>query len=517
MGEGVEHLLPQLARARLEQRVGDLDGGVGDRGIQRRLTELGLDALLVGLAQARADVLAELVERVEARLGGEVVVERRELLRLELLDGDGEGRLLAREVGRAVVVRKGDRDGAVLAGRCALELFLEARHEAARAELDHLVAPLAAGEPLAVERAHEVHHDEVAALGGALDGLQAPGALAQPLDLLVDRLVRNRRLALADLELLVLPEHGLRAHADLDGELQRLALARQVAHVEVRLADGHDGGRGDRGAVPRGDRVAHRLVEDCVAADALDDDGGGRLAGAEAGDAHGAAELARGLRDALLDLLGGDLRLDAHARVGELGDGGGDGNGHGRQTTIPSPNAPPARRVGRVRAAWTRRGRRGRRRGGAVGRAARAGAAAARVVALTAGHCGGDGGDGPRRPRASAAPRAAARPGGRAGSAPAPRPGVRGLPHGPARAGWGSARLPSAGRARASDRRRRRGDGRATRRAMAGLDVRHVPVLPQRAREPVRAGTLHRLRHRRRLRGLRGGRRALLPPPPGRL
>ena len=129
---------------------------------------------------------------------------------------------------------------------------------------------------------------------------------------------------------LVLAERGLRAHADLDRELQRLALARQVAHVEVRLADRHDGGRVDRGAVPGGDRVAHRLVEHGVAADALDDDGRGRLAGAEAGDAHGAAELARGLRDALLDLLGGDLRLDADARLGELGDGGGDGNGHGR-------------------------------------------------------------------------------------------------------------------------------------------------------------------------------------------
>ena len=37
-----------------------------DGGVERGLAELGLDALLVGLAQPRADVLAQLVERVEA-------------------------------------------------------------------------------------------------------------------------------------------------------------------------------------------------------------------------------------------------------------------------------------------------------------------------------------------------------------------------------------------------------------------------------------------------------------------
>ena len=40
--------------------------------------------------EALADVGAQLVERVEARLDREVVVERRELLGLDLLDGDRE-------------------------------------------------------------------------------------------------------------------------------------------------------------------------------------------------------------------------------------------------------------------------------------------------------------------------------------------------------------------------------------------------------------------------------------------
>ena len=99
----------------------------------------------------------------------------------------------------------------------------------------------------------------------------------------------------------------------------------QLAEVELRLADRDDRGGVDRGRVPGADRVAHRLVEHGLAADALDDDRRRRLAGAEAGHAHVAAERARGLRDALLDLLGGHLGLDAHARLGQLGDGCGDG------------------------------------------------------------------------------------------------------------------------------------------------------------------------------------------------
>src|SRR5215212_9313468 len=46
-----------------------------------------------------------------------------------------------------------------------------------------------------------------------------------------------------------------------------------------------------------------------------------------AGHPQVAAELARGLRDALLGLLGGHLGLHAHARLGQLGDGRGDGRG----------------------------------------------------------------------------------------------------------------------------------------------------------------------------------------------
>src|SRR3954454_7920569 len=189
VGERVDHLLPPLARARFDERVGDVDRGGGNGGVDRGLAELGVDLGGLRLRQALANVRAQLVERVEAGLGGEVVVEGRQLLGLDLLDRDGELGLPAGQLGRAVVIGEGDRDGALVAGRRARELVLEAGHEAARAELDHLVAPLAAGEGLALERAEVVHDHEVARGGGAVRRLELGAALAQRLDLGVDRLV----------------------------------------------------------------------------------------------------------------------------------------------------------------------------------------------------------------------------------------------------------------------------------------------------------------------------------------
>ena len=87
-------------RAGLDQRLGHLDGRGADGGVDRGLAELGLDLALLRLGEALADVLAQLVERVEAGLGGEVLVELGQLLGLDLLDRDRELGLLAGEVGR---------------------------------------------------------------------------------------------------------------------------------------------------------------------------------------------------------------------------------------------------------------------------------------------------------------------------------------------------------------------------------------------------------------------------------
>ena len=150
-----------------------------------------------------------------------LVVERRQLLGLDLADRDLEQGLLGGQLGRGIVLGEGDRDVAVLAAHRALELLLEARHEPARAELDHLVAALAAGERHAVHGAGEVHHHEVAALGLAIDGVELGRALAQllfdlhelPLESLCfdpDRGVRLLRFIEERLELLRLHSEFVR-------------------------------------------------------------------------------------------------------------------------------------------------------------------------------------------------------------------------------------------------------------------------------------------------------------------
>src|SRR3954454_23329908 len=287
VAERVHHAVPQLAGARLDERVGHLDRRVVDDGVEHGFAELRLDALLVGLAQLAGDVLAQLVERVEAGgVGGEVVVELGQLLALDLVDGDGELRLAAPELLGAVVLGERDRDRALLARLGPEELRLEAGHEPVGAELDELVARLAARERLAVDRAAEVHDDEVAGGGGLVDGLQARRPLAQRFELALDRLVAGARLAAGDLDALVRAERRLRAHADLDREAERLALAGQVPHVQLRLADRADAGGLDRVEVPAPDLAADRFVDDGLAAHALDDGRPRYLAVAEAGHAQ---------------------------------------------------------------------------------------------------------------------------------------------------------------------------------------------------------------------------------------
>ncbi len=91
------------------------------------------------------------------------------------------------------------------------ELLLEALDQLAAAQLEQVVARLAALEGLAVEQALEVDQQHVAVGGGALDRLQLGEAFADALDLAVDDLVGRLGLGLADLEALVLAELGLAA------------------------------------------------------------------------------------------------------------------------------------------------------------------------------------------------------------------------------------------------------------------------------------------------------------------
>ena len=105
-------------------------------------------ARLVGLEQPRADVLAQLVEAVEAGVDREILVDARQLLELDLLDGHGEHGVPAGELLGRVVGRECQLHVLLLAGARADERLLEARDQVAAAELDELVAALAALERL---------------------------------------------------------------------------------------------------------------------------------------------------------------------------------------------------------------------------------------------------------------------------------------------------------------------------------------------------------------------------------
>ena len=151
---------------------------------------------------------------------------------------------------------------------------------------------------------------------------------------------------------------------------------------------------------------------------------------------------------------------------------------------------------------------------------------------------------GPARAGAGPSPRVSMRPmramllDARAGSSGRPSSGARSFGRGEVRirvAACGVCRTDlhirdgeltgaeAAARPRSPDRRHRgRGGrvrrGRARGRAVARLDVRRVPLLPLRAREPVRPSPLHRLHARRRLRrGAVADARYCLPLPDGPL
>src|SRR5581483_11648137 len=118
----------------------------------------------------------------------------------------------------------------------------------------------------------------------------------------------------------VLAELGRGTNADLDRERKWFSLLGRLADVELGLANRSDPRRVDRVHVPRAERAAQRLVQHRFASQAADHDRRRHLALAKARDPHLPAERAGGLLDLPLDLGCGDLRLDAHARLGQLGD-----------------------------------------------------------------------------------------------------------------------------------------------------------------------------------------------------
>src|ERR1700684_448509 len=108
MGEGVEHSIPHLAGLRLHERLGDLYVRACIHRVERSLAKLRGHALGIGLTESRADVIGELLDRVEAHVHGKVIVDFGKLLVLDLLDGDLERGILAGELPTGIVAGEGE-------------------------------------------------------------------------------------------------------------------------------------------------------------------------------------------------------------------------------------------------------------------------------------------------------------------------------------------------------------------------------------------------------------------------
>ena len=247
----------------------------------------------------------------------------------------------------AVLVREFELQRPRVPRRSAQHALLEPGDQVARSELHELVAPLAPGERLEArvlgvitlggQRAHVVDHDEVAVLGGTLGGGEPGQTLAHALDLLLDALLVGGRIPASHLEVLVGAELRLRQHADLNRELERLSLGRQISQIQLGVPHGHDARGADRVGVPGGQRVPDGFLEHHLAAHPLEDQRSRDLALAEAGKLQLPAELACLALEAGLDLSRRNLDLQTDARVLELGDGGLQAGWHLRHDTVP-PN-----------------------------------------------------------------------------------------------------------------------------------------------------------------------------------
>ena len=157
--------------------------------------------------------------------------------------------------------------------------------------------------------------DEVAGLRRALDRDERRGLLAQPLELGVDLVGRNLDVLLHALELERLGQRARGLQRELGGERERLALARDRLEVDARPVGRAQAGLRDRLADPGGQELAHRLLEDLLAAHALQHDGRRHLALAEAGDLGAVHEVPERVPQVVVDPVGLELHLQPRAAV----------------------------------------------------------------------------------------------------------------------------------------------------------------------------------------------------------
>ncbi len=149
------HLAPDVGELGLDELGGRLELVFGIELVE----QLALHLLAGHRAELVLDLaahdLAQAVERFEAERLGRLVVDLERAGLRHLLHGDVEGRFLAGQMRRAVIVGEGDGDLLLVAGLGADQLVLEAGDELLRAEHERLAVAGAAVEGHAVDLADD--------------------------------------------------------------------------------------------------------------------------------------------------------------------------------------------------------------------------------------------------------------------------------------------------------------------------------------------------------------------------
>ncbi len=303
-------LLPDLGELGLDHRRRNREVMTIGEMVEQLALHVGASEAVELLLDLALDQLLELVEALQAKLLGELVVDHGVGRNLHFGDGDGEHGVLAGQVLGRIVLREGDVEIAALAGLHAFELLLEARDQAARAELDRHALTGSTLEGDAVDRALIVHDNQIALDRGMTlgSGFVTFGLGGDALDLGVDLGVAGGHRKALQRDALDLRSRHVGQHFERDAELGVLAFRIVLVEVDGGLGRGTQLLLGEQGL----DAVLHRAVERVLVqrrAVHLLHDVRGHLAGAEARHPHLRGNLLHLLLDPRGDILGRDREL----------------------------------------------------------------------------------------------------------------------------------------------------------------------------------------------------------------
>ena len=290
--------------------VGDVDGDeIGGR-VEHLLAHRELRLDLGVEVEADRDVAAQRVGGVElADLGRPLVGDLGEHLALGVLHEHLERHLVAGAFAEALGEHGVELED--VAGALAVQLGVELGHQDRRADLVEVVGGGEALDGLAVDRAGHVELGVVAVDERGLGVGEVGGALAQHVDLRVDRVVGHGRTVDRDDEGVVTLEGDFGTDFD-DGVELDIAFVFTSRDVDLGRGDDVDGLGIDGFDVVLGQRVAQGLVARGLGAETRFEQTTGCLAGPEAGKLHLERELAERCVDRALEVgsRNGDVEAD---------------------------------------------------------------------------------------------------------------------------------------------------------------------------------------------------------------